>query len=451
MRTRALVSCAVSAWLAFPTCSAGETILDAAREGDLAGVRRMLAEDPTQVSATSDSEKTPLHYAAQGGHLEVVELLVAKGAKVGAANVAGETPLHYAAAMGHNEVVRVLVAHGAELAATSIDKNTPLHYTAFGGKADTAKLLLELGADVNATNHYGYTALDLADTNQQKEVCQLLRSAGGHLILIQDPEVLHLSGRLHRIRFPFGDVSNIAVSSGDDGVLLVDTGFSPRAVERLERALHDLGGRQVRYIINTHLHPDHIAGNRIGNDGATIIDQSNLAQRVSEGVLSLGGEPIPGRTGRAFDTYYALAFNGEEVRLIPYPGIHTDNDLIVHFTRSGVVHMGDLLISQSFPSITRKVDEYLELLERALDVFPETTTFVCGHGREMTPTDVREYHDMLVGAAAIVRRHMQEGKERREVREIGALAELAKWGDFIPILNADYWIDAVYNSAAEGS
>jgi glyoxylase-like metal-dependent hydrolase (beta-lactamase superfamily II) len=246
-------------------------------------------------------------------------------------------------------------------------------------------------------------------------------------------------------------VSNIAVSSGDDGLLLVDTGFSARAVERLQRALHDLGARQVRYIINTHLHPDHIAGNSIGNDGATIIDQSNLTQRVSEGVLSLGGEPIPGRTGKAFDTYYALGFNGEEVRLIPYPGIHTDNDLIVHFTRSGVVHMGDLLISQSFPSITGKVDEYLELLERTLDVFPETTTFVCGHGREMTSTDVKEYRDMLAAAAAIVRRHMQEGKERREVREAGALAEFAKWGTFIPILNADYWIDAVYNSAAEGS
>ena len=451
MKTRSLVSCAILSWLSFPTCSTGETILDAARDGDTASVRRLLAADPTLVSATSESEKTPLHFAAQGGQLEMAELLISKGAKADAANVAGETPLHYAAALGHNDVVRLLVVHRAELAAANIDRNTPLHYAAFGGQADTAKLLLDLGAHVNATNHYGYTALDLADTNQQKETCQLLTSAGGRLIRIQDPEILQLPGKLHRIRFPFGDVSNIGVSTGDDGVLLVDTGFSPRAVERLGRALHDLGSRQVRYIINTHLHRDHIAGNGIGSDGATIIDHSNLAQRVSEGVLSLGGAPIQGRTGKTFDTYYSLAFNGEEVRLIPYPGIHTDDDLIVHFTRSGVVHMGDLLISQSFPSITREVDEYLELLEKTLDVFPETTTFVCGHGREMTPPEVKEYHDMLAAAAAIVRRHMQEGKQRREVRESRALAELAKWNTFIPILNANYWIDAVYNSAAEGS
>jgi glyoxylase-like metal-dependent hydrolase (beta-lactamase superfamily II) len=277
-------------------------------------------------------------------------------------------------------------------------------------------------------------------------MCAYFVSQGGVPIEIEEPEVVRLSGNVRRILFPFGDASNIGVSSGSEGWLLVDTGFNQRAMEKLKAALDGMGSGPVRYIINTHLHYDHRACNSIVGDDAVIIDYTNVDSLAAEGVLDRVEEPITGRTGKTFDVYYTLAFNGEEVRIIPFPGIHTDEDMIVHFTGSGVVHMGDLLISQSFPSVRQNADAYLILLEKVIDIFTRTTRFICGHGRECDMEDVENYHGMLSSAAEIVKNYLREGKGKREIRADNALKDFENWGIFIPILNADYWMNAVCNT-----
>jgi cyclase len=262
-------------------------------------------------------------------------------------------------------------------------------------------------------------------------------------MVVEDPEVVQVSGPIYRIRFPFGDVSNIGLSVGDDGVLLVDTGFSARAVEKLREAMSSLGDGELKMIVNTHLHPDHIAGNSIGGDGVKIIDFNNLDQMAADGVLAPGRGPIEGKSGRSFAVYSTMTFNGEEIRLIPYPGIHTDTDLLVHFTRSGVVHIGDLLILQSFPSVSRRAEDYLEFLKTVVDVFPESTRFICGHGREGTIADVAEYHRELSAAAEIIKDSLARGKTKRAILEETALQPYESWGEFIPVLNTEYWFNAV--------
>ena len=92
-----------------------EEIHDAARQGDLAKIKRLLEKNPGLLEARNQNEKTPLHFAALGGHKEIVEFLIGKGADINAKNIAKETPLHYAAAMGHKEVVDLLLAKGAVL------------------------------------------------------------------------------------------------------------------------------------------------------------------------------------------------------------------------------------------------------------------------------------------------------------------------------------------------
>jgi glyoxylase-like metal-dependent hydrolase (beta-lactamase superfamily II) len=442
MKVTATLAGGVWLWLCLPGCGSAQPILEAASKGKLAEVRDLLVDRPDQIAVTSESGKTALHFAAQGGHAELVGFLISKGAQVDVGNVIGETPLHYAAAMGQVEAVKGLLGHHAKTTTTNVDRNTPLHYAAYGGRPEVARALLEGGAEVNAPNHYGYTPLDLALANGQQELAQFLASAGGKQIPIQAPEVALLSGSVSRVLFPFGDVSNIAVSSSDEGFLLVDTGFTPRALGELRKALRDLGSGEVRYVINTHKHGDHIAGNGIGGDEAVLIDLDSLDRLASQGVLRR-------RNDEAFGSCFTLTFGGEEVRLIPYPGIHTDDDLIVHFTRSGVVHMGDLLIPQSFPSITRKVDDYLSFLDKVASGFPETTIFVAGHGPETTRAEVAGYRAMLAGAAAIIRQQLEQGRTTREIRESEALRPYQKWGESIPVLSSSYWVDAVYNTSKE--
>lgn len=426
-----------------------QSIHDIAGRGSLDTLKIMIGENPSLAAERNDDEEIPLHFAAYGGFLESVRILIDKKSDVNAMNVRGETPLHYAAYAGQNDVVNLLLDHGADPELGNVDGNSPLYYTVFSEKTETMGVLLKSGLDVNLTNVYGYTALDFADVNNRNESASFLESNGGKRIEIQDPDVRHLSGPIHRILFPFGDVSNIGVSAGDEGVLLVDTGFSGRAVEKLKKTIHEMDCGKLRFVINTHLHRDHIAGNSIAGEGIPIIDYNSLEKWVNLGTLSEFQKPITGKKGRSFKKYYSFKFNGEEIRLIPHPGIHTDADILVHFTRSHVVHMGDLLIAQSFPSVRQKTDAYLEFLQTVLDVFPESTQFISGHGRECKMKDVADYQGMLASSAGIIKDLIHSGKTRREIRSDGNMRKFDHYGKFIPILNINYWIDAVYATELE--
>ena len=111
--------------------------------------------------------------------------------------------------------------------------------------------------------------------------------------------------------------------------------------------------------------------------------------------------------------------------------------------------MGDLLIPHSFPSITRKVDDYLAFLDQVVGSFPETTIFVAGHGPESGRAEVARYRDRLAGAAAIIREQLEQGLAPREIYESEALRAYDDWGRAIPILSSRYFIDAVCNTSKE--
>jgi glyoxylase-like metal-dependent hydrolase (beta-lactamase superfamily II) len=429
--------------------SFAQTIHEAAYSGDLDRIKLLLKEKPELLDLKNEDDETPLHYAAYSGQKRIVQYLIGKGANIESKEVMGHTPLHFAAYGGQTEAANVLISNKALLNTENIESNTPLHYAAQLGKIEMVRNLIDNGADINTLNFYDYTPLDLAELFKQDETAVFLKTNGGIRSSVKDPDVKHLSGNVYRLLFPFGNRSNIGISYGKEGFLLVDTGFSRRVLKEFRIVLDNIGNGTIKYIINTHLHYDHTAGNSIAGDKTISINYNNLDSMESDGILSKSDEPLMGKTGKKFDFYYSLKFNGEEIRLIPYPGIHTDKDLLVHFTGSKVVHMGDLLIPQSFPSITRKADVYLELLEKVIEIFPKNTKFISGHGRECTLKEVKKYHDMLEKSSGIVRNCMNQGMSKKEIRDANLLNDFMEWCVFIPILNTDYWINAVYNTYNE--
>ena len=142
-----------------------------------------------------------------------------------------------------------------------------------------------------------------------------------------------------------GDVAgNIAVSVGPDGVLIVDDQWA-ELTDAISDALRALDRGPLRFIINTHHHDDHSDGNAdLGQSGALIIAHEKARERL----LAKDSAHWPVIT---FDSSLSVYFNGEEVRALSVPGGHTDNDIVVFFTESNVVHMGDLFNSgpSSFP------------------------------------------------------------------------------------------------------
>jgi cyclase len=258
-------------------------------------------------------------------------------------------------------------------------------------------------------------------------------------------KVVQLSDHIYRVTFPYQLQTNIGVSTGNEGILLVDTGFKETAKE-LKATVEGLCEGNIKYVINTHLHGDHIGGNIVCAKNATLIDGHNLDQCMSYGVIFPGNGELGGEQGNGFDIYYSLNFNGETIQIIPYPGVHSVTDLIVYFSSSRIAHMGDLLLTQSFPAVGSNVKEYLIFLDKVITVFPKDTKFIGGHGHDFTIDEVKQYRQMLLATIEKVRVEMDKGKTIADMKKSKVLEEWESWGKFLSFLNTDYWIESIYKS-----
>jgi len=265
---------------------------------------------------------------------------------------------------------------------------------------------------------------------------------------IEDATVSQLAESIYRVTFPYSLRTNIGVSVGPDGILLVDTGFKETA-EALNTVIHKLGPGEVVYIINTHFHGDHVSGNWICGKNATLVDFENLEECMSYGFVFPGNGDLEGKLEEAFGTYYSINFNGEKVQIIPYPDIHSEADLLVHFSKSGVVHMGDLLLTQSFPAVGSRVKEYMDFLDKIVVIYPPGTKFIAGHGRDYTMDDLKDYRRMLQTTIGIVQREMQAGRSLEQIQKAQVLKEWESWGEFLKFLNCDTWIESIFTSYPE--
>jgi ankyrin repeat protein len=172
-----------------------ERILAAAKDGDAAAVRELLARDPGLVGAVDVHRKTPLHLAAEHDHAEVAELLLEAGADVEAWTNWGATPLEWAGVLGSRRAGDILLAHGARLTLASaaglglLDELRRLYRedgavsAAFvlacrNGHTEAARFLLDRGADVNARGFFGGTGLHWAAINGHADTVRFLLGEG---------------------------------------------------------------------------------------------------------------------------------------------------------------------------------------------------------------------------------------------------------------------------------
>jgi cyclase len=218
-----------------------------------------------------------------------------------------------------------------------------------------------------------------------------------------------------------GPVGNSTVQVGPDGVLIVDTQFEALS-DRIIAAIRTLSDGPIRYVINTHAHPDHTGGNAAisragstiagGNVSGTIRDAGVGAAVVAhENVLfnMTAQDPEPPFEALPTDTYFTagkdIYFNGEAVRLIHQPSAHTNGDSLVHFRRSDVISAGDIFVTTTYPFIDGanggSIQGIIEGLNRIIAIAvpaekQEGGTYVVpGHGRLADEADVVEYRDML--------------------------------------------------------
>lgn len=241
----------------------------------------------------------------------------------------------------------------------------------------------------------------------------------------QPIETFHVQGNVHLI---VGGGANVAVQTGEQGVLVVDTGAAATRDDVLA-AIRRLSDKPIRWIVNTHGHLDHTganetlsqAGQTVNGNPAAIISHERTLSRMAASDRPVTELPL----NSFFEAGRDFHFNGEAIFLEHMPRAHTDGDLFVYFRGSNVLVTGDVFVTTHYPVIDLEagggVDGFVDGLNRLLDItvpahLQEGGTYVIpGHGRVGDEADVLEYRDMVVILRDRIRHMIDEGMSLRQI------------------------------------
>ncbi|MBU2580987.1 MAG: quinoprotein relay system zinc metallohydrolase 2 [Alphaproteobacteria bacterium] len=174
-----------------------------------------------------------------------------------------------------------------------------------------------------------------------------------------------------------GDISNAGFVIGTDAVAVIDTGGSYLAGAALRAAVAERTKNPIKYVINTHMHPDHVLGNAAFKaDAAAFVAHHKMPRALtarSERYLRvasemLGAEAFAGTQivlpDQLVETSSSIDLGGRSLQLSAQNTAHTDNDLIVTDDKTGVAFMGDLIFSGHVPSLDGSIKGWIETLEK---------------------------------------------------------------------------------------
>jgi glyoxylase-like metal-dependent hydrolase (beta-lactamase superfamily II) len=230
-----------------------------------------------------------------------------------------------------------------------------------------------------------------------------------------------------------GSGGNIGVSVGDDGVLMIDDEFE-RLAPKIQDAINALtkSTSTPRFLINTHFHGDHTGGNAVFGKGATVVAHDNVRKRLLEPTGNAKPMAPAGLPMVTFGESLSVHFNGEEVRVTHYPNCHTDGDAVIEFTKSKVVHLGDLFFKDRFPYVDLASGGSVRGLEQAIasliGSLPADAKLIPGHGDLATIADLQRYDEMLKTCLKLVADAHVSGKTDQQIVEAKPLAQYDSWG-----------------------
>ena len=217
-----------------------------------------------------------------------------------------------------------------------------------------------------------------------------------------------------------GSGGNVILSIGNDGVILIDDQYAP-VTEKLKSVITNLTEKPIKFVINTHLHPDHVGGNeKLGEKGAIIVSHDNVRKRLSSDQLfEFINQTIPAMSVKGlpiitFSENMTFYQNDEEIKITHLDNGHTDGDSAVYFTNNNVIHVGDNFSDRSYPfmdlSSGGSVDGLISSLKKILLMINKDTKVVGGHSGISNQTKVKDYLDMLIDVRDIINNMVKEGK-----------------------------------------
>jgi len=212
---------------------------------------------------------------------------------------------------------------------------------------------------------------------------------------------------------------------GDEQVVLIDDAMVPTAQPVLD-AVKQVAGRGPDFVINTHVHGDHVGGNALlQDDGSYVVAHDNIRKRLlakSDDAGGDGGLPII-----TFSESVTFHLNGHEAYVFHVHHAHTDGDGVIHFRHDNVIHAGDIMFHKLFPYIDLdnggSVDGFIEAQKQLIAIADDDTIIIPGHGPLAHKADLEQDLAVLIDSKKRVKALVDAGKSQEQVLAENPLAD----------------------------
>ncbi|MDH5379476.1 MAG: MBL fold metallo-hydrolase [Cyclobacteriaceae bacterium] len=211
---------------------------------------------------------------------------------------------------------------------------------------------------------------------------------------------------------------------GKDGYSVVDTQF-PDYAAKLISHLNGLKEKPFKYLINTHHHGDHSAGN-IAFKGLVknVVAHENSKTNQINSAKNKGNENEQLYPDTTFESEWKGKSGKEKITCTYFGAAHTNGDSVIHFENANVAHLGDLLFNRRHPFIDRSaganIENWIKVLQDIQKHYDKDTQFICGHSGEghdikVGKSDIQAGEAYFENLLKIVKSDIAAGKSKEDV------------------------------------
>ena len=225
------------------------------------------------------------------------------------------------------------------------------------------------------------------------------------------------------------DIANIGFIVGTNCVAVIDTGGSISIGHKLKKSIRRITKKPICYVINTHVHYDHILGNKAFTDESPdFIGHKDLAEAINQNRdfflnqfrNNLTSDPKNSdiiEPNILIEKTKKLELGERSITLIPFATSHSHNDLIVIDNKTKTLWAGDLIFRERIPSLTGSLKGWLKSINKIKEL--DIKVVVPGHGSVASSLDkaIKQQQDYLTLLLNKTRKAINEGKFINEAME----------------------------------
>ncbi len=208
-----------------------------------------------------------------------------------------------------------------------------------------------------------------------------------------------------------------------DSVAVIDSQF-PETVKQFIAELQKKTTRKIDLFFNTHHHADHTGGNLYIKDFADKMIAHEQCVELQKKFYGSNPDAQQAYASTTFTDEWRQKIGKETVVAKYFGTAHTSGDVIIHFEKSNIAHVGDIVFNRTYPYIDANgggsVASWIDTLEKVIKYYSKDTLFIFGHGAKNdlvsgSLNDVKAMKDLLSTLVDFVSKGMKNGKSKVEI------------------------------------